>query len=128
MVNKITSIERVLTTLNHQEPDKVPLFLLFSMYGAKEMGISIREYFSSPENVIKTQLYMKHKYNNDCLYAFYYAAIEIEAANGEIIFTDDGPPNAGEPLFKSHQDIQNYIPPDIKNTECLLKVLKTISG
>ena len=39
----MTSLERVLTALSHKEPDRTPLFLLFSHYGAKEMGMSIRE-------------------------------------------------------------------------------------
>jgi len=39
--NSMTSMERVLTTLSHKEPDRVPLFLLATMHGAKELGLSI---------------------------------------------------------------------------------------
>ena len=34
----MTSMQRVLTALGHREPDKVPLFLLTTMHGAKEMA------------------------------------------------------------------------------------------
>ena len=34
-----TSMERVLTTLGHREPDRVPLFLLLSLHGARELGL-----------------------------------------------------------------------------------------
>jgi len=37
-MNRMTSLERVLTTLGHNEPDRVPLFLLLTMHGAKELG------------------------------------------------------------------------------------------
>jgi len=47
------SLERVLTTLSHREPDRVPLFLLVTMHGAKELGLSIREYFSKAEYVVE---------------------------------------------------------------------------
>ena len=30
----MTSLERVMTALAHREPDRTPLFLLFSHYGA----------------------------------------------------------------------------------------------
>jgi len=42
----MTSLQRVLTTLEHKEPDRVPFFLLATMHGAKELGLSIKEYFS----------------------------------------------------------------------------------
>lgn len=35
----MTSLQRVLTTLGHKEPDRVPLFLLLTMHGAKELGL-----------------------------------------------------------------------------------------
>ena len=61
-----------------------------------------------------------------CVCAFYYAAIEVEACGGEVIFFEDGPPNAGEPIIKKYTDILSFTPPQIKNSDCLLKVLKSI--
>jgi len=43
MILKMTSMERVLTTLSHNEPDRVPLFLTLSMYRAKELGTTVKE-------------------------------------------------------------------------------------
>ena len=39
----MNSMERTLTTLGHREPDRVPLFLLANMHGAKELGLSLRD-------------------------------------------------------------------------------------
>ena len=75
----MTSIERVLTTLGHKEPDRVPLFLLLTLHGAKEMGMTIKEYFSKGEYVAEGQLKLREKYRHDCLYSFFYAPVEIEA-------------------------------------------------
>lgn len=66
----MTSMERVMTAISHKEPDRVPLFHLLSLYGARELGISIKEYFSRPELVVKAQLRMKEKYSNYCIYTF----------------------------------------------------------
>ena len=119
----MSSLERTLTAIGHHEPDRVPLFLLLSLYGAKELQIPVKEYFSKVENVVNTQIKMKDKYRNDCIYTFFYAPIEIEAFGGEVIFVDDGPPNSGEPLIKSAMDIEKFEIPIIKESKPLLRVL-----
>jgi uroporphyrinogen decarboxylase len=125
---KMTSMERVMTAISHKKPDRVPLFLLLSLYGAKEMQMSVKDYFSKAENIINAQLKMREKYRNDCLYTFFYAPIEIEAFGGEVIFTEQGPPNSGKPIIKTIQDIEKLIVPDIKNNPFLGRVLQATRG
>jgi len=126
MTTEMSSMERVMTALDFKEPDRVPLFLLFSMYGAKELGLGIKKYFSDPDNVVKAQIYMKEKYRNDCYYASTYVAVEVEACGGEVIFSENGPPNAGRPIIKHSQDILSFDPPKVKQTKCLLNTLEII--
>lgn len=120
----MTSLERVLTAISHKEPDQVPLFLLLSCYGAKELNMPIKDYFSSPENVVKAQLLMKEKYNNDCYYNFFYAAVEVEAYGGDVIFVEDGPPNAGKPFISDTNEIKNLKVANVYDSEPLLRVLE----
>jgi len=122
----ITSLHRVLTTLGHKEPDRVPFFLLVTMHGAKELGLSIKDYFSKAENVVEGQLRLRSKYKHDCIYPFFYAPIEVEAWGGGVIFLDDGPPNSGMPFIRSPEQIGGLTPPIVKETDCLQKVLKAI--
>jgi len=119
----MTSLQRVLTALGHEEPDRVPLFLLLTMHGAKELGQGIKEYFSKAEHVAEGQLRLREKYKNDCLYSFFYAPVEIEAWGGEVIFSDNGPPNSGHPFIRDNNMIRTLAVPDIENTPCLAKVL-----
>ena len=124
----MTSLERVLTTLGFKEPDRVPFFLLVTMHGARELGLSIKEYFAHSKNVVEGQLRMRKKYRHDCYYSFFYAGIEVEAWGGEVIFTDDGPPNAGDPIIKKFEDIDSFSPPQIQGNAPLQKVLSAIHG
>ncbi|WP_446008155.1 uroporphyrinogen decarboxylase family protein [Candidatus Electrothrix sp.] len=124
----MTSMERVLTTLSHQEPDRVPYFLLLTMHGARELGMSIQEYFSKAEYVVEGQLRMRRKYGHDCLNPFCYAAMEVEAFGGEVIWFEDGPPNSGEPIITTEQDILSLQIPDIDSTPCLVRMLHIIEG
>jgi uroporphyrinogen decarboxylase len=122
----MTSMQRVLTTLGHQEPDRVPFFLLTTLHGAKELGLSIRSYFSQARNVAEGQLRLRARYGHDCYYPFYYAAAEVEAFGGEAIFIDDGPPNAGEPFLHRAEEILTLAPPVIAEQPVLLRILETI--
>lgn len=124
-MNSMNSFERTMAAISHEEPDRVPLFLLLSMYGAKELQIPIKEYFSKSENVVNAQLKMKDKYKNDCIYTFSYAPIEIEAFGGETVFVDDGPPNSGEPFLKSIEQISKIQIPKIEECEGLKRVLNS---
>jgi len=122
----MTSLERVLTTLGFKEPDRVPLFLLLTMHGAKELGMPIKDYYSKSENVVEGQLRLRQKYKHDCYYPFFYAGIETEAWGGEIIYTEDGPPNVGEPIINNFDQIEQMVAPLIKGNKPLQKVLVTI--
>ncbi len=119
----MTSLQRVLTTINHREPDRVPLFLLPTMHGAKELGLSIRDYFDRAEHVAQGQLCLRNKYRHDCLYTFFYAPLEIEAWGGEVLYVDNGPPNTGTPMIRHQDMIPSLNAPVIATTPCLRKVL-----
>ncbi|MGX9726017.1 MAG: uroporphyrinogen decarboxylase family protein [Candidatus Electronema sp. VV] len=124
----MTSMERVLTALSHREPDRVPLFLLLTMHGAKELGLSIREYFAKADHVIEGQLRLRAKYRHDCFYPLLYGAAEAEAFGGEVIWYEDGPPNSGQPLLKKPEDILGLTVPAVRETPCLHRMLEVISG
>lgn len=110
--------------MGQREPDRVPLFLLVTMHGANELGMSIREYFSKAENVVEGQLRMRAKYRNDCLCAFFYAPAEVEAWGADVIYVEDGPPNTGRPFLRNREDILRLVPPVVGDAPSLRKVLK----
>jgi uroporphyrinogen decarboxylase len=128
MTPAVTSLDRVLTTLGRREPDRVPLFLLLSLHGARELGLPIREYFSAARNVVEGQSRLRARYGHDCYTALFYAAIEMEAWGGETRFFDDGPPNAGPPIVTHAGQIAGLDPPRVAECACLRRVLDAISG
>jgi uroporphyrinogen decarboxylase len=121
----MNSMQRVLTTLGFQEPDRVPLFLFLSLHGAKYLNLSIKEYFSDATAVAEAQLGLLNRYKHDCLCSFYYASAEVEAWGGEVIFQNDGPPNSGMPFIRNYQDIDNLKVPEIADIDVLQRVLKS---
>ncbi len=120
------SMQRVLTSLSHQEPDRVPFFLLATLHGAKELGMGIREYFSRAEYVATGQLRLRAKYRHDCLSGFHFAPQEIEAWGGEVIYYDDGPPNSGQPPLGRMDEILHLVPPRLEDSAGLQRTLATL--
>lgn len=124
--NNMKSMQRTLTTLGHQEPDRVPLFLLTTLHGAKVTGLSIEQYFSRPENVVEGQMRLLKKYRGDCLYAFFHASIEMEAWGAATRFLPDGPPQCAHEIIATPGDIDRLQPPEVTASPGLLRVLETI--
>ncbi|MBU0935371.1 MAG: uroporphyrinogen decarboxylase family protein [Spirochaetes bacterium] len=122
-----TPLERVLTSLSFKEPDRVPFFLLLTTHGARELSMSIKDYFSDAQAVAEGQIRMQQRYGHDCLYAFTYAAIETEAWGGSVLFTEDGPPNAGAPIIHRASDIDTIRAPQIGDCANLQRNLRAIS-
>jgi uroporphyrinogen decarboxylase len=112
--------------LGHQEPDRVPLSLLLTIHGARELGLSIREYFSKAEYVVEGQLRMLKKYRHDTVNAFSAAAAILEAFGGEVIWYEDGDPNSGEPVIKNEKDILSLQVPEISKVPSLVRMLESI--
>lgn len=123
LFENMTSMERVLTALGHKEPDRVPLMLLLATYGANELQLPVKEYFSNADHIVEAQLRMLKKYRNDCIYTFTYASIEHEAWGGEVIYRDYAAPNAGSPIINDITTFLKMNNPIISESTCLKKVL-----
>ncbi|MCE5296181.1 MAG: uroporphyrinogen decarboxylase family protein [Euryarchaeota archaeon] len=124
MNHEMTPMERTLTALRHDEPDRVPTFLNLTMHGAKIQGIPIKKYFSDPDAIVKGQLALGKKFGNDCYNAFTYSAAEAETFGAETIFYEDGPPNAGRPVIGSFSDIDSLEVPEIDNTRSMMVTIE----
>ncbi len=121
--NSMNAMQRTLTALSHQEPDRVPFFLLLTMHGAKELGLPLKTYFSKADYVVEGQMRLLAKYGHDCLYGFCYGAIDNEAWGGDVLYFDDGPPNSGAPIIRRPEDINRLEAPKVRDARCLHRVL-----
>ncbi|OGR25393.1 MAG: uroporphyrinogen decarboxylase [Desulfobacterales bacterium RIFOXYA12_FULL_46_15] len=124
----MTSSQRLQETLSHREPDRVPYVISAAMHPAREMGLTIKAYFSRPQNVVDGQVWLHKKFGNDMLCCYPFAALEILAWGGEAIYFDQGPPNAGPPIIKKPEDIFFLEPPEVKKNPALQGVLEAIAG
>lgn len=112
----MTGMERFGALMSGQTPDRVPIVCNLLDQGAQELGVSIRDYYSSGELVAEGQLRMREKYGYDTLAGMFYSALEAEIMGCKnIIYADDGPPNVGHLVINSIADIEKLHVPDNLN-------------
>jgi uroporphyrinogen decarboxylase len=123
----MTSLDRVLTTLRHVEPDRVPIFLMLTMHGAREVGMDLAAYFNDADSIAEGQLRLREKFGHDCLVGAPSAAADVEAWGAEVLYREDGPPNAGEPLIQDVEAIRTLEPPAVDGNPVVERTLSVIS-
>ncbi|MBI2955289.1 MAG: uroporphyrinogen decarboxylase family protein [Chloroflexi bacterium] len=121
---QMTSLERLSTALRSGVPDRVPVVLVSSLHGAKELGIAVPEYFSRAENVAEGQLRFVERVGHDNVDAFFYFGLEAQAFGAEILFHDGEPPDVGAPILPNPAAIDNLQAPDPRRASSLREVLR----
>jgi uroporphyrinogen decarboxylase len=111
----ITGMERLLAAINGESSDRIPVFCNLLDQGAKELGLSLQEYYSNGEYVAEAQLLMREKYGYDNVWDLFYVGKEAEILGcHKILFAEDGPPNVEEFVIKEYDDIHRLeIPHDL---------------
>jgi uroporphyrinogen decarboxylase len=124
----MTGMERLSAAINGTMADRIPVFCNLLDQGAKELGLSIEEYYKSGENVAEAQLKMRAKYGYDCLWSLFYVGKEAELLGcRKIIYSKNGPPNVGEMVIKKYDDISGLqVPDDIASHPAFAEELKCL--
>ncbi|MDU0461048.1 MAG: uroporphyrinogen decarboxylase family protein [Geobacteraceae bacterium] len=124
----MNSMERIRLLTEGIIPDRVPVICNLLEQGALELGLTLKEYYSSGEHVAEAQLRMQRKYGYDNLWGFFYVAKDAEMFGcRKIIYAEDGPPNVGELIIRNPADIEALtVPADVSETEAFQELRKCI--
>ena len=124
----ITGMDRLLSAIDGKECDRIPVFCNLIDQGAKELGLPIKEYFSKGEYIAEAQIKMREKYGFDNVWSLFYVGKEAEILGcKKIIFAPDGPPNVGDFVIKTYEDIENLtVPHDLENDPGFTEQLKCL--
>ena len=105
-MKKMTSKERFMRALRHQEPDRVPVFLMAMSIGAKEADVSMEEYTTNGEAQARAQLNILRRYKVDLLGGGCGVAYRAEAFGTKTLYYEGNkePPVIIEPAAKQAED------------------------
>jgi uroporphyrinogen decarboxylase len=121
-------MDRLIAASNGKIIDHIPVFCNLLDQGARELGMSIEEYFSSGENVAKGQLKMLEKFGHDNVWSLFFVGKEAELFGcKKILYADNGPPNVEDFIIQSYDDIVNLkVPDDISSHPAFAETAKCI--
>nr|WP_320130916.1 uroporphyrinogen decarboxylase family protein [uncultured Holophaga sp.] len=122
----MTSTQRIQAALMHTEGDRVPFILSLVLHGAKAVGLDLPSYFRDPKACAEGQIKLRERYGTDALAGIPYAAVEYEGWGGESLFSDEGSPNAGAPLFGPKELTRGVEPPRVRDSPRLQQILTGI--
>lgn len=121
-----TGMERLAAAINGTPIDRIPVFSIMLDQGAKELGMSVKEYYSKGEYVAEGQLRMRGKYGYDNLWSLFYVGKEAELLGCKrMLFAEDGPPNVGDLVIRTPSDIAKLeVPTSIEDHPAFAEPLK----
>lgn len=124
----ITGMDRLVAAINGKTSDRIPVFCNLLDQGAKELGVSLKEYYLNGEHVAEAQLRMREKYGYDNVWSLFYVGKEAEVLGcGKIAFVNDGPPNVEDFVIKTYDDIEKLqVPDDISGHPAFQEPLKCL--
>lgn len=102
----MNGMERLAAAVNGTPADRIPVFCNLIDQGARELGLRPRDYFADGELVAEAQLRLRRRWGYDNLWSLFYVGKEAELFGcRRMVYADDGPPNVGEMVIRSLDDI-----------------------
>lgn len=120
----MNSIERTLTTLQHQIPDRVPVDLHNFQVIARMMAVgSFADFFRDGEAMAEGHIKAWQRFGHDVVLVENGTAALAEACGVQVIYQDDAAPVAKEPAIRSLDELDKLVVPDPYKTPVLVQNL-----
>lgn len=108
----MNSYERVSMALNHQEPDRVPVYPILAGVTRKLVGASYEKWSTDAETCANAYLEAVRRFDLDCVVTLIDLSVECDAWGQELVFSE---------LDAAHPNYRNCIIQDIEDYEKIKK-------
>ncbi len=108
----MTGKERCLAAIHGEPVDRVPVFPLLMFFAQQRLGVTYREFATDGEVTAEAQLAMLARFDIDAITACTDAFRLAADLGAPMIFPEDRPPYAAEPLVRSAADFLRLPTPD----------------
>ena len=85
----MNSMERVVMALNHQEPDRVPVYPLLAGVSRNLIGVNCRDWATNAELCAKGLLKAREEFDLDCIVTLIDLSVECTAWGQELVYSED---------------------------------------
>lgn len=107
-----TSLERVLSYLKGETPQRVACFPLILNHAARVTGIPIGKYNRDGKAMGKSHVAAFRRYGNDLVTIFSTTSTLAEAMGTKMVFFDEDAPQIADPFIKERSDLGKINVPD----------------
>ena len=94
----MNSMERVVMALNHQEPDRVPVYPLLAGVSRNLIGVNCRDWSTNADLCAKGLLKAREEFDLDCIVTLIDLSVECTAWGQELVYPEH---EAAHPNYKN---------------------------
>lgn len=106
-------VERFMTILSFQEPDRLPVLVQIHDHSARIAGMTVKDICTDPKKLLYAQVFAAVRYGFDTAATFADPYnYEAEALGAKMLFPEDSFPVILEPLIKEPSDLKKLKIPD----------------
>jgi uroporphyrinogen decarboxylase len=115
-IGRLTNVERMLATLRHREPDRVPSCPIVCGAGRRLIGNTYSQFCSDPDTAAKSFMAGFDLIGGDCIVALVDLSIEAADFGQKLVFpvNSTAVPDYAQPLIKDIEDYRKLRPIDFK--------------
>ena len=123
----MNSMERVVTALNHQEPDRVPVYPILSGVSRNLIGATYKDWANDADICAKALLKAREDFDLDCIVTLIDLSVECEAWGQELIYPENeaAHPNYDNCLIKEIEDYEKIKKVDYRNARRMMMHIDT---
>lgn len=107
-----TSLERVMSYLKGEKPQRVACFPLILNHAARVLGVPVGKYNRDGKAMGNSHVAAWKRYGHDLVLIFSTTSTLAEAMGTKMKFFDEDAPQIDEPLMKQHSDLSKVKVPD----------------
>ena len=109
----MTKMERVLASLNHQEPDRVPVYPILAGVTRKLVNASYYDWSTNADIFAESQIKAADEYDLDCIVTLLDLSLECTAWGQELVYPE---------ADAAHPDYDNLVIQDVEDYAKIKKV------
>lgn len=118
----MNSMERVVMALNHQEPDRVPVYPLIAGVSRNLIGANCKEWSTDADTCVKGLLKGKEEFDLDCIVTLIDLSLECTAWGQELVYPDHeaAHPNYDNQVIADEEDYEKIKYVDYRTCERMM--------
>lgn len=123
----MTAMERVVKALNHEEPDRVPVYPIISGASRRLIDVSYKDWANDADLCAKALLKAREEFDLDCIVTLIDLSVECDAWGQELIYPENeaAHPNYDNCVIKDIEDYAKIKKADYRTSRRMMMHIET---